>query len=98
MSMSTSAYGIRKPDEQWKKMVKAWKACKEAGVEPPDNLHDYFSEMDCLPPDEEKGPKIYLSDHDCCSEYNAEMQSGIEVDLSKLGKLGFTHLLFVNSW
>ena len=98
MSMSTIVYGIRKPDDKWKKMVKAWKACKDAGVNPPLNLEDYFDKMDCLPPDEETGPKVCIDDEPYCAIYNEEMHEGFQIELQKMIKAGFTHVRFVNCY
>ncbi len=98
MGMSTSVYGIRKPDDEWKKRVKAWKACEEAGVNSPAELESFFDNLGCLPPDGEKGPKVNIEEHCCCEEYKAEMEEGFEIDLKQLTELGFTHLRFVNSY
>ena len=43
--MSTSVYfhGIVEPNEEFKKKYMAFVACQDAGVDPPDELWDYFN-------------------------------------------------------
>lgn len=36
------AIGLVPPDERWKDMKAIWDACKVAGVEPPEEVHNFF--------------------------------------------------------
>ncbi len=95
MSMSTDVIGIKPPDETWKKMFKAWKACKEAGSEPPLAVSAFFN-------DEEPDPSGVLVDLHSSSKfgvkpYCVEGAEGYEVDLTKLPK-DIKILRFINSW
>lgn len=42
--MSTSYYvrGIKPPDEEWQAKAEAFRACRDAGVEPPKALYEFF--------------------------------------------------------
>ncbi len=42
MSLSVHIEGVKLPDEQWKKMKKAYDACRAAGVDPPEAVEAYF--------------------------------------------------------
>lgn len=44
MGMDVTLYvrGIGPPDEEWDKKAAAWRACQAAGVDPPDELEEYF--------------------------------------------------------
>lgn len=42
MGVSTYIEGVIPADEEWRKHLDAWDACKAAGVTPPDELYDYF--------------------------------------------------------
>jgi hypothetical protein len=46
MSVSMSVVGIKPPDEKWGRYKHIWDACKAAGVEPPDEISDYFENED----------------------------------------------------
>jgi len=97
MGMSTNICGVRSPDEKWVKRVKAWKACVEAGISPPEELQKYFDDLECWTPEIDKGPEICLIDTECCQEYNMESTFGFEIELSKLPE-GITHIIFYNGW
>ena len=97
MSMSTCVMGIRPPDDEWKKRVAAWKACKEAYLDPPQELEEYFDNLNCYDPEEDQGPLISLGDEPYCKKYNSEGASGFEIEIAKLPK-GLTHIRFFNSW
>ncbi len=97
MGMSTNVIGFRPPDDQWKKMKAIWDSCKEAGIDPPEEVEDFF-ESD---PDE-KGIEIKLSalsddSHECCTEWSNANAEGYEVEVSKIPK-NITHIRFYNSW
>lgn len=42
MSVQVHVAALYTPDENYKKMSAAWWSCKEAGVEPPDAVRDFF--------------------------------------------------------
>jgi hypothetical protein len=91
MGMSTRVEGFRPPDGDWVKMKKVWDACENADIAPPPEVQDYFENR---PPDP-TGVVVDISE--AVSEYNAEMQDGYEVDLSKLAK-DVKVIRFVNSY
>ena len=97
MSMSTYVHGFIPPDDKFQKMLEVYAACKEAGVDVPDKVYNFFNGE---PPDP-AGVKITLSDtkkfKDAVYEYHDEMQQGYEVDLTKLPK-DIKVIRFVNSW
>jgi len=93
MGMSTSVIGIRPSDDKFKKMYKAYMACEELGIEPPDIVRAFF-ENDT--PDE-KGVVVWLDEHICCQEYTNDYQQGYEVYLDKLPK-DIKIIRFVNSY
>jgi hypothetical protein len=93
--MSTSVYGIKPPDEKWISMKKVWDSCKLAGVNPPEEVLEFFDHS--IPDPKGVGVVIDLDDHDCCSMYSEKMQNGLEIDVRKLPK-GVFLVRFVNSF
>lgn len=93
MSMSTYVIGFKPPDEKWKAMKKVWDACQAADIDTPKDVEEYF---DGDEPDD-AGVVVELRKHACCKEYGAEMQSGYEIDVTKLPK-DVTIIRFVNSY
>ena len=97
MSMSTYVHGFIPPDAKFQKMLKAYQACKNAGVDIPVIVDNFFNGE---PPDP-AGVKITLSDNNkfrgAVSEYHDEMQEGYEVDITKLPK-DIKIIRFVNSY
>lgn len=91
MSMNTYVIGIRPPDEKFRKMLDAYKACSDAGIEPPDEVLDFFE-------GETPDPKgVHLEITSAESKWAEDAAEGIEVDLSKLPK-DVSIIRFVNSW
>lgn len=88
MSMSTGIFGLKPPDETWKKMKAIWDACKTAGIEPPDEVAEFFEEE----PDE-KGQQAEIPH----SEWSDDYRSGIEIEVAKIPK-GVKIIRFYNSW
>jgi len=70
--------GIKPADVEYKKKAKAYKACVEAGVEPPEELCEYF---EWKVPDPQ-GMEVDISH--ALTERNVEMQDGFDIDLNKL--------------
>ena len=80
MGVSYHVEGIRPPDEKYKKMAAAWKACDAVGIEPPEDVLDFF---DGEEPDG-KGLKVDISV--AVTECGPEGMDYYDVDLSKLPK------------
>jgi hypothetical protein len=94
MSMSTHVIGFRPADEKWKKMKAVWDTCKQAGIEPPDEVDDFFGGS---PPDD-AGVEVDLEDYECCSNWNDNIsREGFEINLDKLPK-GIKIIRFYNSY
>lgn len=95
MSMSTHAVGFKAPDGRWKAMKAVWDACKEARIDPPDDVDDYFNGED----PEEQGVVVEIEETDCCKEWSdgERCASGFQIDLKKLPK-DLTHIRVYNSW
>lgn len=93
MSMSTFVYGIKPPDDTWRKMKAVWDACSEAGVEPPEAVIDFFDDTQ---PDS-LGVVVDLDKHDAVIEYSANMEHRFEVDITALPD-DIKVIRFVNSY
>lgn len=93
MSMSTIIKGFRPPDEEWKRKVAVYRACKEADIDVPEEILKFFNWES---PDR-NGVLVDLMRHDSVSEWGDECSSGFEVDIRKLPQ--DLHILrFYNSW
>lgn len=81
--------GVVPGDAKWEKMRRAWEACRAAGVEPPDDVSDFF---------EGEAPDSYGMVVDlpqaAVEEYKEDMVDGYEVDLTlvpdKVKRIRFT--------
>jgi len=94
MGMSTHLNGVKPADETFKKHLKVWKACEEAGVSVPEETSKFFNHDS---PDE-KGVVVYLKKgQDGVSEYHTTSGGGFEVDLRKLPK-DIKIIRFYNAW
>ena len=92
MSMSTHVVGFRPPsDEMWKRMKKVYDSCKDAGIDPPEAVTEFFGDQDPDPAGVEVDIKQAVSD------WQDESREGFEVDLSKLPS-NVTKLRFYNSY
>lgn len=92
MGMSTYVVGYRAPDAEWKKKALAWVACIDAGVEPPDELEEFFDGQD---PSEQDGCEVSI--RKATTEWSGDGKAGLELDLEKLPP-GVKIVRFVNSW
>jgi hypothetical protein len=93
MGMSTHVMGFIPPNDKFKRMLAAYRACEEAGVEIPDEVQNFFRHD---PPDE-NGVKVPL-DHDFAVRvWKDDDRDGYEVDLDKLDP-AIRVLRFYNSW
>lgn len=73
MGMSTHVVGIRPPDAKWKQMKAVWDACQVAGVEPPDEVAEFF---DHSPPDP-SGIEVSLERNPCVQMFSDDMRQGV---------------------
>ncbi len=92
MSMTTYVEAIRKPDDRFREMLHVYQTCKDAGVDPPLEVIEYFDHEEPNP----KGTRATLGP-ECCRSVNADMAEGYEVELALLPE-NTTHIRFVNSW
>ena len=99
MSMSTSVIGQRAKDETFEKYFKILKACKEAKVEPPKEVRDYFGEA-C---DEYDRPE-YIAElalevnlESIVKERQSDGTNDYVVDVASLPK-SVVSIIFRNSW
>lgn len=102
MGMSSSVYGIRKPDDKWKKYKKIIDTLETAGLsweDAPDEVLEFFGHSQPDPDGitVEFGSDYMPQKHECCSEYSDECSTGFIIDISKLPK-NITHIKFTNSW
>ena len=94
MGMSTHVVGFRPPDERFKKLMKIYQLCREAGEVPPQGVMDFFNDEDPDP----RGVQVNLEKSGCLKGWRGESgDQGYEVDLTKLPK-DVTVLRFYNSW
>lgn len=82
MSAQSCVDGFKPPDAKFKKMYAIWKACHDAGVDPPKEVDKFFEGET---PDE-LGVKVDLTTCTGVKEWHAEMCEGWEIDLTKLDK------------
>lgn len=80
MSQSLWINAYVPPDEKWQQMAKVYFACKEAKIDPPAEVEDFFEGGE---PDEH-GKEISLKG--VAREYSADMHWGLEVDVDKIPK------------
>lgn len=91
MGMSTHIQGFKAPDEKWLKMKAVWDVCKASGIEPPQEVYDYFEGQE---PDE-AGVVVELNEKEF--KWSDDYCSGFSVEIAKLPK-DLTHIRFYNSW
>lgn len=99
MSMSTHIVGFKPADDKFKRMLKVWQTCVEAGVSPPKEVDDFFGGEKPDP----TGVEIHFYDYktskwiDGIKKWSADMSEGLEVDLRKLDP-DIKILRFINSY
>jgi len=92
MGMSSHVIGFRDPDEKWKQMKDIYDSCKQANVEPPDEVNKFFN----WEPPEKEGIKVNIDE--ICESYSPyDVTEGFKIEISKLPK-NITHICFWNSW
>lgn len=99
MGMSTYVVGFKPADDKWRKMFAVWRACKDAGVQAPDDVLEFFEYDDPDP----KG--VQIESHEmqrsgAVVEWKDEHSEGYELDLTKLRAVhpDVTVIRFYNSW
>jgi hypothetical protein len=93
MGMSTYVNYYRPPDEKFEKMKAAYNACKNAGLDTPDEVSDFFQGQN---PNLLNGVEIQAPSNSYV-EGSDDSRQYIEVDLTKLPK-DVRFVRFVNSW
>ena len=92
MSMSTSVYGFREPDEKWKKMKEVYDVCKKNKVEIPEEVNEFFN----FEPPSDEGIEVRL-DHIYEPYRPNDCSDGFKIEISKLPK-NIKYICFVNSY
>jgi hypothetical protein len=92
MGTSTHILGIKPPDEDFKKMFKAYKACIDAEVDVPKEVLEFFNYIDPDP----SGIVVDLP-ADCKKPYNTDNEQGFEINIKDLPK-DIKIIRFYNSW
>jgi len=93
MSMSMHVVGYMPADEQWIKMKSAWDACSAAGINPPDEVLDFFDESY---PYDAPGKEVDLEGISA-KKWSNECSSGYEIDVELLPK-NIRIMRFYCSW
>lgn len=95
MGMCTYVIGFKPVDEKYKNMRSVYDACKNAGVEIPKEVRDFFCDSE---PDD-AGVRIDELPQECKKEFECSKScsSGIEIDIVRLPK-DVTIIRFINSW
>ena len=100
MGMSTRIIGLRNMDGQFEKMLKMKLLCEKQKFSHPKEVSEYFGHLI----DEEEidiraeMQIINLYNHPAVKEFNADMQEGFEVDLSKIDMKEIKTIRFINSY
>lgn len=89
--MSTHVIGFRPPDEKWEKMKIVWELCREIGVEPPDEVNEFFE----FETPDDSGVEVSISD--AVEEWRSDMEDGFQVDIAALPK-DLRYIRFYNSY
>ena len=101
MSMSTHIIGFRPPDEKWRKMKAVWDACVAADMSIPNTVHEFFGGESPDPNGVEvdlfSSALYHHGKPSAVKKWNADMQEGFEVDVTKLPK-DVTIIRFYNSY
>lgn len=93
MGMSTNIEAIRPPDEKWKKMKAIFDSCKNANIDPPDEIWDFFNGE----PPSDLGVVIEIENTDAVEKVSEDMRDGFIVDLTELPK-DVKYIKFYNSY
>ena len=77
MSMDVFFHGIVEPDDEFKKKYDAFIACEKAGINPPDELWEYFN-------NERPNPSGLVTHIESTSVRISEYTTVCEIDLKSL--------------
>lgn len=91
MGMSTHVYGIVPADDKYNEMKALYDMCKKNDVSVPDEVWDFF---DGDVPD---SAGMQTSLDDASTEFSSDMETGYEVDISKIDPK-IKIIRFTNSW
>lgn len=82
MGMSTHVVGYVPRDEKWEKYVTIYRNCEDAGVEPPDEVLDFFdwSSLEEV----EKLPGREVDIESAVEEYFGDSSTGYTINLPEL--------------
>lgn len=85
MGMSMHVYAMKPADENYKKMLAAYRACEDAGIPPPGAVLDFFNGEE---PDETGATQSLsgyrMGQHDSCVFWSDDSSEGFQVDITKL--------------
>lgn len=98
MSMSMHCVAVKPADDNYRRMLAAYRACEEAGISPPEAVLDFFNGED---PDEtgitqDLGSQ-YRDIHESCTKWRDDGREGFQVDVTKLPP-GTRFVRFYCSW
>lgn len=93
MGMSTHIEFFKPPDEKWKQMKAVWDACEKAGIDPPEEVDDFFEGE----APNEAGVSVDAEDSEAVEEVDDGDSRGFKVDVTKLPK-DVRFIIFTNSW
>src|SRR5678815_619900 len=101
MSMSMHCVAVKPPDEDYQRRAAAYMACDKAGIPIPKELDDFFGGEGPDPIGTTQhlghGDSASTHMHPSCAKYTADMESGFEVDITKLPP-GTRFVRFYCSW
>jgi len=89
MGMSTNVIGFIPPDDKFEEMKAIWDSCKKAKIDPPDEVSDFFNDVE---PDA-SGIEKDIPVHPWNDKYN----QGYEVKVDEIPK-DVKVIRFYNSW
>lgn len=93
MGMSTHIKAITPPDETWEQIKAIYDAYKNANIEPPEKIKEFFN---FVPPDD-KGVVIDLFNHPAITSFEMDNIQGYDIQLDKLPSQT-TILRVYNAW
>lgn len=94
MGMSTHVVGFAPPDARFMKMKAAWDACRDAGVDPPDEVGEFFQ----WDPAHANASGAEVGIKEAVTEWtDGDMREGYEIDLTALPK-GVSIIRVYNSY
>jgi hypothetical protein len=79
MGMHTYIKGFIEKDEKFKSMMEVWDACRNANIDAPDSVYDYFDGFSPNDP----GVSMELPT-DCYKKYSADGEDGYEIIIDRV--------------